>query len=137
MSIIEKARAELAAVNFGEEDSKVMLEILQIFFGQWDSGGAVSFAAPALQRLIAGKPLGPLTGADNEWHDPMGDGRMLQNVRCSTVFKDRCGVPDGPYLIHDIDAPDPLAPITFPYWPDRAEVKPPVFEFEPANTAGK
>ena len=130
MSIIERAKTELAAINFGAEDSRVMIDILEKFFSQWDSGGAVSCAAPVLQRLIAGKPLGPLTGADSEWHDPMGDGRLLQNIRCSSVFKDRCGVPDGSFHIYDIDAADPLAPVTFPYWPDRAEVGSPVIEME-------
>lgn len=130
MSIIEHAKAELAAINFGDEDSRVMIEILEKFFEQWDSGGAVSCAAPVLQRLIAGKPLGPLTGADSEWHDPLGDGRLLQNLRCSSVFKDRCGRPNGPFVIYDIDAADPLAEVTFPYWPDRAEVGSPIITVE-------
>jgi hypothetical protein len=124
MGIIEQAKTELGAINFGAEDSAVMIEILEKFLDQWDSGGAVSVAAPVLQRLIAGKPLGPLTGADSEWFDPIGDGRMLQNRRCSTVFKDRRGpdgnlAAEGAELIHDIDAPDPMAPITFPYSPSH------------------
>lgn len=32
MSIIEDAKAELDAINFGEEESAVMLEILRTFF---------------------------------------------------------------------------------------------------------
>lgn len=123
MSIIDQAKAELAAVNFGEDDSKVMLEILQIFFGQWDSGGAVSFAAPALQRLIAGKPLGPLTGEDSEWFVHDAHGMYAQNIRCSTVFK---GTKDGP--AYDIDVPG-RPPITFPYWPDGSDVSSPIVEF--------
>jgi hypothetical protein len=125
MSIIEKAKSELAAVKFGAEDSVVMIEILRKFFDQWDSGGAVSVAAPVLQRLIAGKPLGPLTGAESEWfiHD-MDDRCYAQNLRCSTVFKHRNG------KCFDIDAPDPNAEITFPYWPDRAKVSSPVIEIE-------
>lgn len=121
MSLIDQAKRELALVNFGEEDSRVMIEILEKFFDQWDSGGAVWAVAPVLQRLIAGKCLTPLTGADDEWfiHD---EPRMYaQNLRCSSVFKD---TKDGP--CRDIDAPDPRAPITFPYWPDRAEVPAPV-----------
>lgn len=138
MSIIEKAKTELAAINFGEEDSRVMIEILEKFFGQWDSGGAVHAVAPVLMRCIAGKPLAPLTGADDEWHDPMGDGMMLQNKRCSSVFKDKRDAagdlaPDGEVLIHDIDAPLSHAPISFPYWPDRAEVGSPVVEIETAK----
>jgi hypothetical protein len=87
MSIIGQARVELARVNFGEEDSKVMIEVLEKFLEQWDSGGAVSVASQVLVRLISGQPLSPLTGADDEWRDPMGDGIMLQNARCSSVFK--------------------------------------------------
>lgn len=122
MSLIEHAKSELARINFGEEDSAAMVAILEKFFDQWDSGGAVSCAAPVLQRLIAGKPLSPLTGADDEWYDPMGDGQVLQNVRCSTVFKEG----DRAY---NIDEPGrPL--ITFPYWPDRAEVREPVVEID-------
>lgn len=119
MSLIEHAKAELAAINFGDEDSAVMIEILERFFDQWDSGGAVSAVAPVLQRLIAGRPLSPLTGADDEWFDPLGDGNLWQNRRCGTVFKEADG------RVYDIDTPGrPL--ITFPYWPERAEVREPV-----------
>jgi hypothetical protein len=122
MSIIEQARRELALVNFGDDDSRVMIEILEKFFDQWDSGGAVSVAAPVLQRMIAGKPLGPLTGEDGEWFIHDADGMYAQNLRCSTIFK---ASKDGP--AYDIDVPG-RPPITFPYWPDKAEVRPPVFE---------
>lgn len=134
MSIVEQAKIELAAANFGEEDSRVMVEILEKFFGQWDSGGAVWAVAPVLMRLIAGKPIGPLTGAGSEWHDPMGDGIMLQNVRCGSVFKD-WRLPDGTLsqvvgegvlTVHDID--NPAWDGKFPYSPDGAEVKSPVVE---------
>ena len=46
MSIIEQAKTELAAANFGDDDSRVMIEILERFFDQWNSGGAVAAAAP-------------------------------------------------------------------------------------------
>src|SRR3546814_1515008 len=85
MSIIEQAKEELKRVNFGEEDSAVMVEILEKFFDQWDSGGAVWAVAPVLQRLIAGTCLSPLTGEDGEWFDH-GNG-VLQNMRVSSVFK--------------------------------------------------
>jgi hypothetical protein len=67
MSIRDHAKAELAAINFGEEDSRVMLEIIGKFLDQWDSGGAVAVASDVLVRCIKGQPLGPLTGADDEW----------------------------------------------------------------------
>lgn len=111
MSIIEQAKTELAAINFGDDDSRVMIEILEKFFDQWDSGGAVWAVAPVLQRLIAGKPLSPLTGADSEWFVHDADGMYAQNLRCSTVFK---ATKDGP--AYNIDVPG-RPPITFPYWP--------------------
>lgn len=136
MSIIESAKIELAAANFGEEDSAVMIEILEKFFSQWDSGGAVHAVAPVLQRLIAGQPLGPLTGDDSEWFDPMDDGIMLQNKRCGSVFKDwrtedghlsdKAGV--GKLTIHDID--NPRWDGSFPYDPATKFPSSPVIEFE-------
>lgn len=126
MSIIERAEAELKAINFGKGDSMAMLEILRLFFKQWDSGGGVFVAAPVLQRLIAGKPLSPLTGADDEWIDrtEMNSGKpMWQNIRCSTVFKDAEGA-------YDIDVSGVWRhPVTFPYSPEHAEVGDPVVEF--------
>lgn len=132
MSIIESAKREMKAANFGDDDSRVMVEILERFFSQWDSGGAVHAVAPVLQRLIAGKPLGPLTGEDSEWFDPLGDGIMMQNVRCGSVFKD-WRLPDGSLslvagegalTVHDID--NPAWDGKFPYIMDRAEVSSPV-----------
>jgi hypothetical protein len=59
---VEHAKRELKAINFGEEDTIVMLDILQRFYKQWDSGGSVSVVVPILQRLLERKPLTPLTG---------------------------------------------------------------------------
>lgn len=124
MSIIEHAKAELAAINFGEDDSRVMIEIMEKFFDQWDSGGAVWAVAPVLQRLIAGKPLSPLTGADDEWciHD-FDDDMYAQNSRDGMVFKRR---DDTAYTIDNPQCE--RVPVTFPYWSDRAEVGSPVVE---------
>jgi hypothetical protein len=135
MSIVESAKAELERINFGAEDTAAMVDILERFFKQWDSGGAVACVAPILMRCISGQPLSPLTGADDEWHDPMGDGLMLQNVRCGSVFKDYRNADGelalgGAELIHDIDAPDPRAPITFPYDPTTRAPLMPVFEVD-------
>jgi hypothetical protein len=136
MSLIEHAKTELAAINFGADDSAVMIEIMERFFDQWDSGGAVHAVAPILQRLIAGQPLGPLTGADSEWFDPMGDGLMLQNKRCGSVFKDwrdadghlsvAAGL--GKLTIHDID--NPAWDGTFPYDPSTKLPASPLVEIE-------
>lgn len=125
MSIINQAKIELKAINFGEEDSKIMIEILEKFFDQWDSGGAVACVAPVLMKLLNGQPLSPLTGEESEWiiHD-YGPECFAQNIRCSTVFKHRNG------KCYDIDAPDPRAEITFPYDPNLRLPKMPIFEIE-------
>jgi hypothetical protein len=127
MSIREQARTELAAVNFGEEDSRVMLEILDKFFEQWDSGGAVAVASDVLARLVAGQPLGPLTGNDSEWVDvsqwSAGE-TVFQNARCSSVFKDGTG------KAYDINAGNNRAPITFPYDPTTRLPQMPVYEID-------
>ena len=127
MSIIEQAKSELKRVNFGEEDSAVMIQILEMFFGHWDSGGAVHFAAPVLQRLIAGKCVTPLSGADDEWVDH-GSG-VFQNIRCGSVFKDP-RFHEGK-LAYDIDRRgNERDPIEFPYWPINWEVASPIVEIE-------
>lgn len=122
MSIIKQAKDEMNRIGLPDHDQQAMLSILRIFFDTWDSGGAVSVAAPMLQRLIAGKPLFPLTGRVDEWHQPMAGDPILQNVRCSSVFK----YPDG--VCRDIDLPDHQNLITFPYSPAEARVRSPVME---------
>lgn len=122
MSIISQAKEELLRINFGEEDSAVMIDLLERFFDQWDSGGAVHAVAPVLQRLIAGKPLSLLTGDADEWNE-VGE-NVLQNRRASTVFKDPRF--HGGKLAYDLDNPaGSREAISFPYWPDRADVASP------------
>ena len=125
LSITEQARAELNRSDYAPEDQLVLMAIVEKFLGHFDSGGAVHCALPTLVSLLLGKPLSPLTGSDDEWMDPMGDGLMLQNKRCGSVFKDRRDVTgelslSGTELVHDIDAPEPFAPITFPYMPGES-----------------
>jgi hypothetical protein len=146
MSIIEHAKTELAAVNFGEEDTAVMVGILEKFLDQWDSGGAVHVASQVFARLLSGQPLSPLTGEDDEWFDPMGDGIMLQNKRCGSVFKD-WRMPDGSLaskagegelLCHDIDHPKGSGVrIVFPYDPITKMVPEPLMTFTPTMCDGK
>src|SRR4051812_14296352 len=101
MSIVAQAKRELDLINFGEEDSAVMVGLLETFLNQWDSGGAVWAVAPVFQRLLAGKCLSPLTGEPSEWLDH-GDG-VFQNLRCGSVFKDP-RFHDGK-LAYDLDNP--------------------------------
>lgn len=122
MSIQDNAKIEMEAAGITGNDARTMSTILATFFQQWDSGGAVSVVAPVLQRLITGKPLTPLTGEDNEWHDPMGGGEILQNIRCSTVFK----YPRKGNKVIDVDTGKM---VTFPYSPEKAEIADPVVQF--------
>ena len=136
MSIIDQAKTELRVAKFGREDSRIMIEILEKFFDQWDSGGSVAVASQVLVRLLAGKPLTPITGADSEWFQPFDGMEVFQNKRCSSIFKERDI--NNEWICYDIDHSNPMpwtehqvhrwahCWITFPYWPDRAEVRPPV-----------
>lgn len=128
MSLIDHAKAELAAINFGKEDTAVMLELLAKFTDQWDSGGAVHAVAPVFVRLLSYQPLSPLTGADDEWveHD-YGTPPYYQNIRCSSVFKDS---KDGP--AYDIKGQRKVL-VTFPYDPATAMPDEPVIEVPSAE----
>jgi len=114
MSVISQAKRELAAAGFPEDDARVIVEILEKFFSQFDSdsGGAVYGTLPVLVRCIKGLPLSELTGADDEWMEVGTD--MYQNIRCLSVFKNTSKTP--PHVF-DVDAEDSRAQIKFPYWP--------------------
>lgn len=129
MSIIEQAKREMTLANFGEGTITKMVELLEKFFDEWDSGGAVAWAQPVLMRLISGLPLTPLFGDESEWMDH-GDG-VFQNIRCGSVFKDP-RFHDGK-LAYDLDAPDPRAAITFPYTPPTSLVRMPIFTLGNGN----
>lgn len=127
MSIMVQAEYELKRANFGEEDSAVMIDLLQRFLNQWDSGGAVAAVQPVFNRLLAGKPLTPLTGEDEEWVEV--DEGVYQNRRCSSVFKDP-HFHEGK-LAYDIDRPGKERDaITFPYIPEKDRVGMPVMILE-------
>ena len=124
MSIIEQAKYELGLINFGAEDTEAMVGILEKFFDQWDSGGAVHCVAPILMKCLAGQPLSPLTGDENEWNEvgPDFTGQSCwQNKRDSSVFR------DGNWRCYDIDTPG-RPTITFPYTPPKNDVASPVVE---------
>lgn len=122
-TIQEWAKIELDRIKFGDKDTRAMLDILKLFFHNWDSGASVSVAAPILCRIIEGKPLTPLTGEQDEWADMSdtmnrGAGALYQNIRRSSVFRER--LPDGTMIAYDLDLPgDEEFPkagrITFPH----------------------
>lgn len=120
-ALISHAREELKRAEFGAEDSEVMIDLLRRFTDQWDSGGAVHAVAPVFQRLLAFKCLTPLLGTADEWHDP-GIGDVLQNKRCSTVFKTK----DGLGMPYDIGGGEREFIVSFPYWPRHDGISSPV-----------
>lgn len=128
MSIISHAKSEMELAGFSAREAEHMAKVMELFFDEWDSGGAVHIMAPILTRCIAGKPLTPLTGEDWEWNDvsEYSPAPAWQNARCSTVFKE---YRDGVLVAYDIDTPG-RPPISFPYMPERAEIPSPVIEID-------
>lgn len=133
MSIRKRAVAEMRIAGFPQDEIDAMDTILGIFFRHWDSGGAVASMAPVLQRLIAGKPLTPITDTPEQWVD-VGHG-VLQHVRLPSVFKDPRF--HGGLNAYDIDAREPRQAISFPYIPDSAEVRYPVYVVDTSRGDGR
>ena len=99
MSLIAYAERELALIGKDEEGlqdriNQDILEIVKAFGAQGHSGFSASYALGILDRLLRFKPITPLTGEADEWHEVRTG--CLQNKRCSSVFME-----DG--KAHDID----------------------------------
>jgi hypothetical protein len=98
-----------------------LIELLHVFGTQGHSGFSASYALGCFKTLAAFKPLGPLTGAPDEWNE-VGDDQY-QNNRCSTVFKN--GADGEPYDIDGVVFEEPdgcrftcflsRVPVVFPY----------------------
>lgn len=71
----------------------VML-MIRLFCLEGHSGMSASFARHRIDRLLAYKPLGPLTGEPDEWMTGhlISDGERAQNRRRSSIFRDADGV---------------------------------------------
>ena len=65
-----------------------ILKMLDIFADEGHSGFSAAYAIDLFKKIARFEPLGPLTGADDEWfqHD-YGDGLTYQNKRMGSVFK--------------------------------------------------
>lgn len=127
-NMVAYARNELPADGGDEmqrEMNRGLLQLVAVFAIQGHSGFSASYATAVLEKLLRFQPLGPLTGADDEWIDH-GDG-VFQNRRCSHVFKQPDRFNGQAY---DLDgrvfrepngccftSRDSLVPITFPYTP--------------------
>lgn len=62
-----------------------ILDIVELFTSQGHSGASASYVLGILDRVLNFKPIKPLTGEDDEWHDAFGGNE--QNERCSSVFR--------------------------------------------------
>lgn len=131
---IKHAKRELAPSLKGRENgpSKWMadnlIELIAVFAAQGHSGTSAGWCINSFKALANFEPLGPLTGADDEWHE-YSDG-LFQNMRCSHVFKDgKNGQPydsEGRIFRYKNGAcftnRDSRVPVTFPYTPKREYV---------------
>jgi hypothetical protein len=135
-NLVSHARRELAAAGYdpAEEEEgpnkwiqQNLLDLLRVFSMQGHSGFSAGYCVGTFEKLARFEPLGPLTGADEEWFDHGGG--MFQNKRCSHVFKQADRFDGQAYDIYGrifrepngctYTSGDSHVPITFPYTPKR------------------
>lgn len=99
MSTIDYAERELDLIGMNDEEGmngmmrKHLIHMVEEFAKEGHSGFSASYALSCLKRLLAFKPLSPLTGEEDEWtevSEHMGH-KSYQNKRYSAVFKDETG----------------------------------------------
>jgi hypothetical protein len=88
--MIEFAKRELKHLLDSKEEydnrmAENVLELLNVFANQGHSGFSAPWCVQLFSRLAMYKPLGPLTGEDDEWQKI--DNNLFQNKRYSAVFK--------------------------------------------------
>lgn len=142
------AKSELDRIGLGNNDRTGedidfhmrdhILRMIEEFEKEGHSGFSASYALGLLERLLAFKPLTPLTGEDDEWMDVYeeDDGDVVyQNKRMSSVFKstksgaydidgivfyDWCTNDDGAKFKSYYTCYESRLPIEFPYTvPDK------------------
>jgi hypothetical protein len=92
--LVKWASKELDHLNkVGEEDSsathKNILDVVKLFAEQNHTGFTAPYSIDLIKRLLAWKPITPLTGEDDEWGPEyrLSIGIVQQNHRCSGVFR--------------------------------------------------
>jgi hypothetical protein len=139
MALLDYAESELNLIGMTDDDDmngmmrKHLLHMVKEFADEGHSGFSASYALQCLQKLLRFKPLSPLTGEDDEWHEVSERSGYphYQNKRCSSVFKEGkdgeaydidgkvfwewCKDEDGkPYKSY-YTCRDSRVPVTFPY----------------------
>lgn len=64
-----------------------VMKLLELFDQEGHSGSSAPYAINLFKTLARFEPIGPLTGADDEWNE-CSDG-VFQNKRMSSVFKQK------------------------------------------------
>ena len=105
MSLVSHAKAELKSIGMLDSEDEMntmmcnnIIQLLEVFAEQGHSGFSAPYCINMFTKLASFKPLGPLTGADDEWANVSDHGNgepWYQNKRCGSVFKDK----DGAYNI--------------------------------------
>ena len=156
-NMIDYAKSELDRIGLTDEDRTGedidfsmrtnILRMVEEFEKEGHSGFSASYSLSILKKLLAFKPLTPLTGDDNEWMDvyknDVGE-TVYQNKRLSTIFKSES---EGAYNIdgkvfwewftdddgtkHKVyfTSSDSRVPVEFPYTPPDE----PIYEYRPSE----
>lgn len=112
-------------------------KLLDVFADEGHSGFSAPYAVDLFKRLAMFEPLVPLTGEDWEWNEVHEVHDVLQNKRCSHVFKqadrfngqaydnnavifyDIVKGEDGEEVKSYFTCRESAQPIAFPYTPER------------------
>ena len=133
--LVDYAKSELKKIGmidsgepYNDAVTESILELIKTFSNQGHSGFTAPYTIRMFSRLAMFKPLTPLTGEDDEWHET--EPGHYQNNRYSAVFKDKDGIA---YDIHGkvfsddggetwYSSSDSRVNVTFPYTvPDKPE----------------
>ena len=128
--LVDYAERELKLAGLFDKDADyggmlghAVLKMVKLFAEEGHSGMSAGMAISIFEKVARFEPLTPLTGADDEWYEPMEG--MFQNIRCPHVFKDS---KDGEAYDSNgrifrepngscFTSRDSRVPITFPYTP--------------------
>ena len=94
-NLIAHAEKELDLIGMTDDGDingmmrKHLLHMIKEFADEGHSGFSANYAIQCLSKLLAYKPLSPLTGEDDEWGEVAqeDEGPLFQNKRYSSVFK--------------------------------------------------
>ena len=129
MNLEHHAQAELQAAGLFDKASdyggmlgEATMRLIRVFAAEGHSGFSAGLAVKLFDRLARREPITPLTGNDDERVE-VGP-NLLQNRRCSHVFKTQDGAYDSEGRIFRDPSgscftnQDSRVPVTFPYTPE-------------------